>query len=329
MSKKALLEPLREYVPRILPESEKELMCVNKLSLFRALRTARDSRWVADWLFTHTDHPFHHHTTIPADAFDNALAIRGTQVLRGAPDCGVAPAAAPVVPGNDVLFVPVAHAAGRLIGYTFGGLDAEQAGTLSCGHDTRILPFFPHFVGRFAFDGVDNELLVVVNEMNDSATGVMSIRRSKELVRERSSFAVMNGSYKYKALPADIAQATRLAERRLASTPKYQFASGGGGGDDSGRRRRTVRTDMETLRGDLAKLERLVKGKFYAPQMVKDQMDPQGGELLVRQTGQVDSGFDVKDAVGIRMFRDTAGRAYYSYMASIASRRAAVKAAGK
>lgn len=179
-------------------------------------------------------------------------------------------------------------------------------------------------MGRFAFDGTTNDLLIVVNRMNEHATGIMSIKRGDGRTRERACFAVMNGCYGYKALPARIARLTAMSERRLASIPKYQFAAAASGAtSESARRRGEVRTDMETLRGDLAKLERVVKGKFYSPKALRDQMDVESGELTVRETAQIEANFDVMDAVEMQVFRDTAGRAYYSYMSTVASQRAA------
>lgn len=319
-----------------LPETEFKLTCANKRRLFHSFRMANESRWVADWLLTHPTHPFHHHTSIPTDAFDNALAIRATHRLVSPETCGAsssasAPAAGPISPGHDLLLVPVAHSSGRLIGYSFGGLEAAQNGTMSCTYDARTTPFFPHFVGRFAFDGSTNDLLIVANRVNDLATGIISIKRGDGRVRERSNYGVQNGSYGYKMLPARIAQMTATSERRLASIPKYQFSSssGSGGGGENGRRRGEVKTDNATLRADLAKLERLVKGKFFSPKMTRDQMDVNSGELTVRETAQVEASFDVKDAVGMQVFRDTAGRAYYSYMSAVSAQRAAAGSAGK
>lgn len=324
-----------------LPETEAMLRCENKRRLLRSFRMATESRWIADWLLTHPTNPFHHHTSIPPDAFDNALAIRAGHRLVNPDPCGNAepcgsslgaPAAGPVSAGHDLLLVPVAHSSGRLIGYSFGGLQqTAQQGSDACGYDSRTTPFFPHFVGRFAFDGTTNDLLIVVNRMNEYMTGIMSIKRGDGRTRERACFSVVNGSYGYKALPAKIAGMTTMSERRLASIPKYQFASSGGSGSgESGRRRGEVKTDMGTLRADLAKLERVVKGKFFAPKALRDQMDVDSGELTVRESAQIEGTFDVKDAVGMQVFRDTAGRAYYSYMSSVASQRAAAgEKAGK
>lgn len=332
LSRKGMLPPRRKLLAFTLPDTEEQLTCANKRLLYHSLHIARESRWVAEWLFTHPTQPFHEHTSIPADAFDNALAIRASHTLLPSSPTHAPAAAGPVVPGHDLLLVPVAHSSGRLIGYSFGGLDGVDAGSMSCGHDARRMAWFPHFVGRFAFDGVSDELVIVANRVNDVATGIMSVRRKEKRGRERCSFLVLNGAYGFRALPGNIAQVTQMAERRLASISKYQFAAGEPGGEEGGgsaggtQRKKGVRTDMDTLRADLGKLERLVKGKFYAEQMIRDQMDPENGELIVRETGKLEATFDVKDAVGMQVFRDTAGRAYYSHMSAVASRRAAMRA---
>lgn len=323
-----------------LPDTEAKLTCANKRRLFQSFRMANDSRWVADWLLTQPASPFHHHTSIPADAFDNALAIRATHRVVSPDGCPMSsssastPVSGLISPGHDLLLVPVAHSSGRLIGYSFGGLEAAPVNntTVDCSYDSRTTPFFPHFVGRFAFDASANDLLIVVNRMNALVTGIISIKRGDGRVRERTNFAVMNGSYRYKALPARIARMTTMSERRLASIPKYQFSStstGSSSESNTGRRRGEVKTDMETLRADLAKLERLVKGKFFSPKACRDQMCVDSGELTVRETAQIEANFDVKDAVGMQVFRDTAGRAYYSYMSAIAAQRGSSGSAGK
>lgn len=296
-----------------------------------------ESRWIADWLFTHPTHPFHHHTSIPADAFDNSLAIRGLHLMHqeeGSSSGGIKDGSRGVSTGNDILLVGIAHSGGNLIGYSFGGLvhkDAKGEGggggeeeggggggssREGCGFDAREPPMFPHFVGRFAFDVERNDLLIVVNQLNDYATGIVSVKRGDGRVRERTLYAVANGNYGYKKLPIKMAKISIFSERRLAAIPKYQFATGGES-SKSDERRGSVRTDMKTITADLAKIERLVKGKFFSPKMIMDHMEMDSGELTKRVTAQVEARFDVMDAVGMQVFRDTAMRSYYSYMSSV------------
>lgn len=309
-----------------LPETEARLRCANKRRLFRDLRMPTESRWVADWLFTHATHPFHHHTSVPATMFDHALAIRGTHVLHhnGQPcDSAVRPPG--IQPGRDLLLVGVAYSGGKLIGYTFGGVEqGEAAGGAAqmCEggpFNARDTAWVPHFVGRFAFDGAKQELLMVVNRANEQVTAIVSMKRGDGRVRERSVYAVMNGSYGFRRLPGRLAGMATFAERRLAAIAKYQFAVGGretGGGSGVGGRG-TVSTDLRVLCGELAKVERLVKGRFFSPRLCMDSMDVESGELMRRETAQVEGRFDVMDAVVMRVFRDRAMRAYYTYKASL------------
>lgn len=241
---------------------------------------------------------------------------------EGSSSGGINDSSKSVSAGNDVLLVGVAHSGGNLIGYSFGGLghrETKGAGGSSgegCNFDGKGLPMFPHFVGRFAFDAGKNELLVVVNQLNDYVTGIVNVKRGDGRVRERTMYAVANGNYGYKKLPIKVGRISIFSERRLAAIPKYQFAAGGesSAGEE---RRGSVRTDMGTITADLAKIERLVKGKFFSPKMIMDHMDMESGELTKRATAEVEAKFDVMDAVGMQVFRDTAMRSYYSYMASV------------
>lgn len=285
---------------------------------------ASKSRWVADWLFTHPTHPFHHHTSVPADAFDNSLGIRGihlTQHGEGSTSGGLWDSKSSVSAGNDILLVGVAHSAGVLIGYSFGGLaygESSGAGssTGACGTDVRALAMFPHFVGRFAFHVKNNQLLVVVNHLNEDVTGIINVTGGDGRERERTMYAVPIEKYGHTQLPTVIASIAIFSERRLASVPKYQFATGAEVERSEGERG-SVWTDMETIRADLAKVERLVKGKFFSPKVIIDNMELRTGELMKRMTAQTEARFDVMDAVGMRIFRDTAMKSYYSYMASV------------
>lgn len=300
-----------------LPETEARLRCANKRRLIRDLRMTIDSRWVSEWLFGHPSHPFHRNTEVPPEAFDNSLAVRGLQFVHGEDHAQSASANSGtrgLRPGNDMLLVGVAHSEGKLIGYSFGGLQKPSG---SCTYDARACSVFSHFVGRFSFDVAMNEFLIVIPRMNSHVTGILGIRKGDGRIRERNTYVVPNGTYGYKRLPSDIMALSVFAERRLASIPKYQFATGTDSERSSSSSRGGVRTDMRIIRADLAKLERLLKGKFFSPRMCMDTMDTESGELTSRTTSQIEAKFDVIDAVALRQFRDTSMSSFFSYMASV------------
>lgn len=74
--------------------------------------------------------------------------------------------------------------------------------------------------------------------------------------------------------------------------------------------------DMSAMTGALAKLERSMKGNFFALRAKRDVMDPLSGELLSRQTGHQISRVEMLPLADAAKLRDMSAQFYYSSNAS-------------
>lgn len=289
-----------------LSDTEAKLTCANVRSLIASFRVVEDPL-VASWLLANARHTFHHNAAIPSRAFDNSIAVNAQQRVnaqgfpKDTPSCCPDDAAQA---GKDLLLVPVRVVGTKLLGYSFGGASENTSDRDVCPYGCPSNAFLPHYVGRFCFDVRYNDLLIVAHHIAARCTGVISIRGGTQ--RERSLYVIPPGQYDKTRLPQCVLSLTNGVETRVNSNPKYQFAVGAQG---TGEWRWVIEA--------LARLERMLKGRFTCANMRRDDMDGQSGEVMNRRTGTMEADFDVKDAVGMRVFREMATRAYYSYMSAV------------
>lgn len=296
-----------------LSDTEAKLTCANVRSLLASLRVVEDPL-VASWLLSNARHTFHHNAAIPPRAFDTSVAVNAQQRVnaQGFPqDTPSACADGDAQAGKDLLLVPVTVVGTKLLGYSFGGASENTFDLDVCPYGCPSNAFLPHHVGRFCFDVRYNDLLIVAHHITTRCTGVISIRGGTQ--RERSLYIIPPGQYDKTHLPQRVLSMTNGVETRISSNPKYQFAVGAQG---SGEWKWVIEA--------LARLERMLKGRFTCTNMRRDDMHEQSGEVMNRRTGSMEADFDVKDAVGMRVFREMATRAYYSYMSAVSRANAAV-----
>ena len=325
-----------------LPLSENHLRCVAKRRLYRSFQQAHKNKTVTEWLFHESNHPFHKLPVITPSCFENALGLHVDQILEGllcdgstvpfetgksSSAKGKNSSALPVEPGNDILFVPVMQTQGKLLGYTFGGLGADGKSQIKCPFGDLTNFIFPHYTGRFVFDPALGDLLIVSHGLGakNQACGIGNIRVGERRgTRERSMFIVPHDQYSHEKLPVRIFAMITTEETRISSLPKYQFAisvPSFGVGSSSSETRRSNENKTDQIKILLAHLERLLKGKVTSERICRDDFNLETGEIANRRTSTLKAEFDVIDAVKMQVFKDTVIRNYYSYMASIASKK--------
>lgn len=323
-----------------LPLSESRLRCASKRRLYRSFRQAHKNKAVTEWLFHESNQPFHKLPVVSPSCFENALGLHVEQSIEGIYNelpskfgsgnssnaKGSSSSALPVEPGKDMLFVPVMQTQGKLMGYTFGGLGSDGISGHPCPFGSVTNFIFPHYVGRFVFDPALGDLLFVSHGAGKPrACGIGNIRVGERRgTRERSMFIVPRNQYSHDKLPARIFAMVTAEETRVSSLPKYQFAinvSSSGAGSSSGESRRSNENNIDELKPLLAHLERLLKGDVRSERICRDDFTFDTGEVANRRTGKLKAEFDVIDAIKMQVFKDSVIRNYYSYMASVASKK--------
>lgn len=312
-----------------LPETEAVLRCHSKRRLYRAVKQA-SSHTVANWLFESPSQMFHPHQLLTRSSFSNAIGISSvTRVTSNIASNGIShivdptkpkpptQRTSPIRPGKDLLLIPVAIIDSKLIGYTFGGVgSAVETIRASCAFGEDMNTFFPHTVGRFSYDSIENDLLMVTHCLAQGATGIWNVRADTNHpeTRERVLFIVPGGPYKFRRMPGRILSMIQIPELRCPDTvSRYQFSV-------SDRNRVDGVHDVQDV---LGKLERLIKGHFFSEKMCRDDMDEKDGQVLSRITTRAEIEFDAMDAIRLQIFKDIAVRLYYSYMAAAAAAAAA------
>lgn len=286
-----------------LPLTEAVLRCHSKRRLFRALRQA-DSKPVAEWLFADARKPFHPTSDLSSTSFEHSLAITGLHRVTPPSSTTSISGRNGVRPGSDLLFVPASVSGKSMLGYSFGGVARPSDMLETCPVGDGAEAFVPHAVGRFAFDGSTGDLVLVIHGMKHGVTVIMHVRgTTKGSERERNTFVVPGGLYGHRRLPGRVLVNVQSSERRMESLPRFQFVVGMGGGGQ--------------MRDGLAILERVMKGRFLCPKMVRDDFDDKSGEVLMRSVKKVEAEFDARDAVGMQVLRDQAMRMYFSYMSAL------------
>lgn len=190
-------------------------------------------RWVADWLFVDADDAFHHNVPVPPESFDNTLAVqinhtfteieipakcphpmKQTYAQRSAcaskcPITGKTMAEKSKRPSSkittaDLLLLPVANLDVITVGYAFGGGSYIS--------DTGATKAGPPFCGRFAFNIVEDDLLIVINGKppgSPSHFSPVTVIMTVALVpgtgtREHTFFTCPKQEYGFEHLPSQI-----------------------------------------------------------------------------------------------------------------------------
>lgn len=339
-----------EHLEPSLSDTDAVLRCHAKRRLYRAFRQA-GSRVISEWLFANPQQPFHMNVGLPPPSFRDVIAVRAVDVTSTADSTGVtednafrnttsspqsqAEPQKHVIPGRDLLFVPVYMEGGRVLGYTFGAgvVNDDVAATAAttkatskshCPFDLRRAAFPPHAVGRFTFDAALHDLLMVAPDAPDCSMSIMHFRCGRDgerpvpnagaesnvqndQARERTWFIVPFANYGYRQLPGRVINMQYIPEHRMPSQPRYQFPSP------------PPNTPPASLRDAMAALERFVKGGFASENSTNDEMDRNTGQVLNRITFSTVYDFDVENAVAVNVFKDFAVRKYYSYMSSVSN----------
>lgn len=181
-------------------------------SLRRALRLASTNRWVADSLFGASSTPFHSAPTLPPHFLRLSLGMQATHTI--------------VLPSTfeyplpftsrtcDFLFVPVAEVGGAITGYTLDSGDPTL--------DARLpppAPFDPPFVGRFAFDTVQHDLILVTAPGPSPLTGIIAMQPALHCRRRQFIFTVPSAEYSFDHLPSTVLCMYSNPEYRIEIAP--------------------------------------------------------------------------------------------------------------
>lgn len=302
--------------------TEERLRNANKNLLKSALQQPRRSRFSATWLFSNHTHTFHQSEIVHPSVFDNCLAIRSgfTRLLQTSSSSSSGVSGIQHGEGQNLFLLPVQYSKGFLVGYSFGGLTECQTRDDEKPYRLRVKTFLPHFIGRFSYNVTDNDLLIIVHGITQEMSGIWRVKQGRGYDRAWSTILIPNNSYSYSNLPGSVLSIISGKEQKLDSLPRYQFSvvgmMSGTSGDSCNE---TVTDSMDTLVQGLARLERMLKGKYYCSKLIKDEMDHDNGEILNRCTLQVESEYDSRGAAGCRVFKEIAVQKYYSYMSRVSS----------
>lgn len=303
---------------KYLPDAEEHLQCHAKRHLFSCFEQA-GVRELAEWLFSNPKQAFHHDAPLTHSSFADAIGIRASKVVPSLESAMLRPRGA-VVPGHDLLLVPVRKAGSRIIGYAFGGIECIEDETYSsCVMAEKGIFFLPHAVSRFTYDVHRRDLLIVMHGLQQGMCALMHVRGVADdaalIQRHFTWMALEGGCYGFHKLPGRIFAMVTAPERAVDGfLAKYQFATPAltEDGRDGG-----TSVHAMSLQQGMAALERFLKGRFASDKFCKDDMDPDVG-LMSRSTIKAEEELDGKDAVTLRIFKDMAIRMYYSYMSKVA-----------
>lgn len=166
-------------------------------SLRKALRLASTNRWVADWLFGASSTPFHPAPTLPPHFLRLSLGVQAMHTI-------VLPSTAEhplpfTTRACDMLFVPVAETDGAVTGYTI-----DRGDRIVDARCPPPAPFAPPFVGRFAFDTLKHDLVVVTAPGPSPLTGIIAMYSGPHSRRQQFIFTVPSGEYSFGHLPSTV-----------------------------------------------------------------------------------------------------------------------------
>lgn len=412
-----------------------EVLC----KLRAALHLPATNPHVARWLFAYPLHAFHPYARLlPPEVFENALSVRMSLDYKDFmsntnPFAHPFPMYGDLSPPNastssaslNMLLIPAAHVSDLVLGYSIitSTNEGPMLNPFEVPLDTR-----PFVRERFCFDPSARHMVIVLNALSDTVTGIVSVEWLDDNRRQRLFFTVPNEEYGFYNLPSKVLAIMTHTEHKIAddsseiSTAHSDDEDGpssvsdaglerndvsvgdlndareeadmvlggvtadmlsglddllglsGGGsifedpmdtvvgnsteeritnrrdsgaigtsngmgavsrnlakgtqlamkrwaGVDRGERASVGPFSMKDLFSALTGLEGILKGRFYAPNLSRDVLDPSTGEILSRTSGEMIASLTKADGYTFKAFKDATVQTYYANALAVSTDR--------